>query len=353
MFLRSSRRGDAASFAAADALVARGNLLEAIDVLTDANRRRRDPRIEHRLLALRYRAFPQLLAATTAPPPGPATGEDAFPDVAGLPEVAAGQLTVARLRSAIQRRGSLVVRGLVPRARTDALVEAIDRLFAGDDALAAGRWGMTRWRRPSLTNRAQRRWHRQTGAFLVVDSPATMFDVIETYEEAGLRALVTGYLAERPALLARKWTLRRVPHDAPMGDWHQDGAFMGRDIRSLNVWLSLSHCGADAPGLEIVGRRLAHIVETGTDGAFFDWSVGPGAVQRCSEGSIVRPVFEPGDALFFDHMNLHRTVVGPGMTRDRYAIEAWFLAPSTYPAMIGHGKRTLLRRPKGQVPIVF
>jgi hypothetical protein len=64
-------------------------------------------------------------------------------------------------------------------------------------------------------------------------------------------------------------------------------------------------------------------------------------------------MFEPGDAMFFDHMNLRRTVVEPGMTRDRYAIESWFLAPSTYGTMIGSGKRTLLGRPKGHLPIVF
>jgi hypothetical protein len=30
-------------------------------------------------------------------------------------------------------------------------------------------------------------------------------------------------------------------------------------------------------------------------------------------------------------MNLHCTAIAPGMTKDRYAIEAWFFAPSCYP----------------------
>jgi len=45
----------------------------------------------------------------------------------------------------------------------------------------------------------------------------------------------------------------------------------------------------------------------------------------------VRPEFRPGDALLFDHMLLHRTAVDPDMSERRYAIEAWFTAPSAYP----------------------
>jgi hypothetical protein len=54
---------------------------------------------------------------------------------------------------------------------------------------------------------------------------------------------------------------------------------------------------------------------------------------------IVRPRFEPGDALLFDHLMLHRTASEPSMTKRRYAIETWFFAPSAYP--------------DGQVPLVI
>ena len=46
---------------------------------------------------------------------------------------------------------------------------------------------------------------------------------------------------------------------------------------------------------------------------------------------ILRPIFEAGDAILFDDMNLHRTAVAPEMTHERYAIESWFFAPSHYP----------------------
>ena len=128
---------------------------------------------------------------------------------------------------------------------------------------------------------------------------------------------------------------------------------MGGDIRSLNVWLSLSHCGDDAPGLDVVGAPARPTSSpTGTDGAWLDWTVGPGMVEQVAPGAVVRPIFEPGDALIFDHMNLHRTAVDPGMTNDRYAIEAWFLAPSTYGLMMA-GAGAEGAPPRDQLPMIY
>ena len=99
---------------------------------------------------------------------------------------------------------------------------------------------------------------------------------------------------------------------------------MGEDIRTINVWLSLSPCGRDAPGLDLVPRRFDRVVGAGTGDAVFDWSVGHATIDRLTGGRVTRPLFEPGDALLFDHLLLHRTGVHPGMTRSRYAIETWF-----------------------------
>ena len=72
----------------------------------------------------------------------------------------------------------------------------------------------------------------------------------------------------------------------------------------------------------------------------FDWAVGQGVVDQVSvETPVSRPVFEPGDVLLFDDLFLHRTAVDATMTRERYAIETWFFAPSAYP--------------DGQIPLVF
>jgi hypothetical protein len=46
----------------------------------------------------------------------------------------------------------------------------------------------------------------------------------------------------------------------------------------------------------------------------------------------VSPSFSAGDALLFDQLFVHRTGIQPGMTKPRYAIEAWHFAGSTFPS---------------------
>ena len=216
------------------------------------------------------------------------------------------------------------------------LVDDIDGAFAAYEAYTEGA-SLTETTPyfvpfdPGPPHEIHREWIRNGDGVLAIDSPRALFDIIETFDEVGLRDLITDFVGEPALVLALKTTLRRV---TPVGDpdWHQDGAFMGADIRSLDVWLALSDCGEDAASLDVVGRRLDAIVPTGTDGARFDWSVGPAKVEELAPGAVVRPVFAPGDALLFDHFMLHRTGVHDGMTRDRYAVEAWFAAPSSYPA---------------------
>jgi hypothetical protein len=126
--------------------------------------------------------------------------------------------------------------------------------------------------------------------------------------------------------------LRKV-EPSTLGAWHQDGAFMG-DVRSVNLWLSLSHCGDVAPGLDIVPRRLDHLVPTGTEGAFLKDQVSPAMAEAAAEGMpIVRPVFEPGDAVLFDELCLHQTGADPSMPSTRFAVECWFFGGSAFPGV--------------------
>jgi hypothetical protein len=260
------------------------------------------------------------------------------------PVVSAGELTPESLRSGILQHGSLHVRRVVPTARVDALVDGIDCALAAAESFSPGGsgGGTTPWFEPFTTHSSypktmnrqlgnRRKWVHESGGVWAADSPRMLFELFDTLDDVGLTQLITAYLGERPALAVDKCTLRRVGLDTST-DWHQDGAFLGDGIRTVNMWLSLSHCGRDAPGLDIVPARLDRIVETGTEGAKFGWSVGPGVVDRVSAATPVsRPVFEPGDALFFDDLFLHRTAIDPSMSRERYAIETWFFAPSVYP----------------------
>jgi hypothetical protein len=325
------------AIAQADALAADGHALDAIDVLVAANHAERDAAVESRLLHLRSQAFRELdpkLGRDAWPPTGP----DRFSGVVGLPEVPASGMTADAVRSGIVDHGALVVRGLVGRERVAQLIDGIDHAFAAHDAFVDGTpvaetapWYVPFEPKSGPKLGPVRQWVRGGGGVLTIESPRAAFDVLDTFTEIGLAEALSGYLGERPVLAAKKWTLRRVPIDSST-NWHQDGAFLGEGIRAVNVWIALTHCGEDAPGLDVLARRLDHIAPTGTEGAMFDWSVGEAVVEREAEGApIMRPIFEAGDALLFDDMFLHRTAVGPAMARERYAIESWFFAPSHYP----------------------
>jgi hypothetical protein len=336
---------DVSPLAAAERLVGTGHGLAAIQHLTEANRASSDPAIEERLVTLRHEVFATLPRQASQGAHIPVVPQA---PVAGLEPTEPSDLTVATLRRGLAQHGCVLVRSLIPAERAEALARGIDRALVAFDACSdqTGPGAAAPWYVP-FTPRAgeyrvggRRNWVRASGALWAVDSPRMLFELLEVVDETGIGSLVEAYLGERPALSANKCTLRRVPVDTNT-NWHQDGAFLGRDVRTLNLWLALSACGTDAPGLEIVPRRFDDVLATGTDGALFDWSVSPALVEQVAGGPDValRPEFSPGDALLFDHLFLHRTGVAPGMTHERWAIETWFFAPSTYP--------------DGQIPITY
>jgi hypothetical protein len=343
--------GADAALAAARRLARSNQHLDAIQLLAEANRLRRDRRVEHRLVELRREAFRRIRRPRT-PPPWPDHTDDLFPG-ALIPEVGRAQLDVETLRSSIRNHGSLLVRGLVDLDDVALLIRDIDTAFAAFDARIEGtrQADLEGWyvpfEMPGHSDEDRMR-KRSGGAVLGVESPPTLFDLIEVLNKAGIGKLAREYFGERPTTLARKVTVRRMPHGA-RGGWHQDGAFMGEGIRSLNVWLALTHCGDDSPSLDVVGRRLDTIVPTG--GGSKKYAISNEAAQRVGAGTIVRPIFEPGDALIFDHLCLHRTGTDPGMVNGRYAIETWLMAPSTYSAMTA--RVTNGHQSRDQIPLVY
>lgn len=350
MSLLRRRSASAAPLAEADRLVEDGRALEAIDLLTEANRVESHPEIEVRLVRLRNEAFPDLGepgSAFTDPEPI-AAGADPADD--GVPSITAAEVTAPIIRGAFLEYGCLIVRGLVEPGRARDLQTGIDRVFDARDAHSSGRriHSTAPWYEPfepdpryAASVAIGRGFVGKGSGVWTADSPRLLFDLLETFEAAGMRKTITEYLGERPAISVNKGTLRRAAPEVGTEWWHQDGAFLGKGIRSINIWLSLNHSGVDAPGLEVVPKRLEEIVDRGTEGADFHWSVGDAVVERVSGGVLARPVFEPGDALLFDHLFLHRTGTTPQMTKTRYATETWFFAPSAYPD------------PQEQVPLVY
>ena len=316
------------------ALAERSDLQEEIERLSASNRDERDLDNERQLLWLRHLAGMRALEeAGTADFAAPDTG--GLPTADGLPEFTRADITPGVLRAAILRDGCALVRGLIDREAARHFADGIDRAFAERERIQAGDAAPGAYYsefEPHSDAKAEfgRSWIQEGGGVLAADSPTVAFEMLELFRAADLGPLVDGYLGEAGLISAHKTTLRKAAPTVP-GAWHQDGAFMG-PVRSLNLWLALSRCGDVAPGLDLVPRRLDYLVASQTDEAVLDFQVSQAkAEEAAGDRAIIRPIFEPGDALFFDEMFLHQTASDPSMPNPRFALESWFFGSSSFP----------------------
>ena len=265
-----------------------------------------------------------------------------------VPEVHASEFEVNHLRAAMASRGCLIVRELFnsttmtdycrvidlamePAKHSDTQEEHSARMatiFSNPPPQLASRLP-----EPNLSY--ARKFHRDGGSAMCVESASVSEHLLELYKSVGIKQLVTDYLGEAPCLSALKWVLRRPTLPINRNGWHQDGAFMGEGINSLNMWIAANRCGGEsgAPGMDLLPQRLTKILGAGEGEAVFDWSVSDDAMTTSqSSHEITTPVFEAGDALIFDHFLLHRTQYGGDFIRPRYAIETWFFGSKNFPS---------------------
>lgn len=319
-------------------LAGEGRFSAALDYAQPHALRLADPALSHELTELRRQAAEEAIAQAVGRADWPPAASDPRPDLVGIPEIAVADLTAETMQGAILHHGSLIVRGAVAREEAMGIAGDIDRVFAAWDATANGTavpadsdWFLPfNLRENDHTVAHGREWTRGTGGILAADSPVLFNRLVDLYRRRGLAQAIETHLGERPVLSVGKTVLRRV-HPTNPGDFHQDGAFLGSDVRTINVWIALSDCGEDAPGLEVVDCRVPHIVDMGTDDASFEWSAGRSVASAANGGRpFARPTFKAGDAIVFDQLMLHATSHSPLMNRPRYALEAWFFAPSSY-----------------------
>jgi hypothetical protein len=289
-------------------------------------------------LQLRHEAFLRRTQRAAGPSTWPPRSDTRLAASVGVPDIAAAELTADALVAGVRNHGAVIVRGLFDPALCADLRERIDLALANFESRTGEH--DPRWHTPfsdidgtplSPTYRANGYVSFQ-GQVPVADAPGASSVILDSFADTGVTELVTEYLGEPPVLTLEKWTLRRVPPTTNTS-WHQDGAFLGEDVHTVNLWIALSDCGETASGLDVVGKRFDSIVATGTEGAYFEWDVAPTVVEaERGDSPIVSPVFEPGDAVFFDQFLLHRTGVKEGMTENRYALESWFFTPTSYPS---------------------
>ena len=286
---------------------------------------------QRRLLALRHEAGIRLLDEAPSEPRFVEPEADRLHAVAALPDLEPGRINAGTIRAAILRDGAALVRGLIAPEAAIALAEMVERAYGererSQNGGAAAPGYYEEFVHQPQFEPVSRAWVQTGGGLLMVDSPVLSFAVTEAFAAAGIPRLVSEYLGEPALLSEQKTTLRRADPEVA-GAWHQDGKFMG-PVRALNLWVSLSDCGADAPGLDLVPRRLDAYVATGAE---LDWTVSDAEARRAAgEAGVLRPIFKPGDAMFFDELFLHKTGSDPAMSKPRFAIESWFFGASKFP----------------------
>ena len=311
-------------------------LAAEIERLAAANRASPERETERRLLWLRHLSGIRMLDARATEPREPDPDPAALPPFAGrLPSVPAAAVTPGLVRAAILRDGCLLVRGLVDRDRALRMAREIDRSFAERERHDSGEVAVEGYYEefsvhPRFDPYLGRPWIKMGGGVYAADSPTVSFEMIELFRAAALPQLVSDYLGEPALISVHKSTLRKADPAVP-GAWHQDGKFMG-SVRALNVWLSLSHCGDDAPGLDIVPQRLQEFLAPASEQPGLHMIISDADARRAAgERGIQRPVFAPGDVLLFDDMFLHQTASDPAMPNPRFAIECWFFGASGFP----------------------
>lgn len=325
----------------AERLAAAGDVAGAVALVHVAIRRRPNRRLERLAVELRHRAFHSLAPSEEVPSSWPTAHDDRFASVPGVPEIESHELDSDALRAGVFGKGALVVRGLFDDSTVHSLREAVresfrayDRSDHGDRAGRRDEWlSPHRLASTPEQRRDDRRWVRKASGVLAADSPRALWRLLEATRSTGVDRVVQDFFGERPALSVLKTTLRFVrPGRVVDRGWHQDGAFLGADIRSLNMWIALTDCGRDAPTLQMLPRRLDSVLRSGGDDAAFSWSMSTSDVERLVGPDGIQWLdFRAGDAVFFDHLNLHSTAIHERMTQDRLAIEAWFFAPSVFP----------------------
>lgn len=332
-----SFRGEKPKSVDADDFKSLEAIFAEIAALSSERDKRERPETAKRILELRHWAGARLAGASRKTKPYPKPDYSGLPEPGTVPEATLDDASPEMVRGALLRNGCLLIRNVLPRETAEGLARDIERAYeirmAVNENLANGEangWYEEFSPDAPYFSTVNREWIDGGGGLLAADSPVMHTKMLAAFAEAGLSNLIAGYLGEPATVSDQKCTLRKTPPTAGRG-WHQDGSFMG-EVKALNVWMALTHCGDTAPGMDIVPKRIEEILPSGTEGTEIAIQIHEDIAQAAAgEEGVARPVFEPGDVLLFDEMFLHTTAADPEMPNTRFAIESWFFGASAFP----------------------
>ena len=169
-----------------------------------------------------------------------------------------------------------------------------------------------------------RPWIQQGGGVLAADSPRlAVRDAAAVRAQPGCRRSSPATSASAALLSVHKTTLRKAEPTVG-GAWHQDGAFMGGCHARSTCGCRSRAAATWRPGSTSSRAALDDVVIDARRDARRRADPGQEPREAAGDMPILRPVFEPGDALFFDELFLHQTASDPSMPNPRFAIESWF-----------------------------
>lgn len=328
-----------------------GDLSGEVQQLMAAARERESPELERRLVGLRRDAFARIARGGSVPRRGDPAGAAPIDPSFGLPRVMPEQLDARILGDTIAAHGVLVCPGLVPPRHVEALRDTIDRAFEARRALEARSAEPSSWYEPiPEINPFGREFNGPDGMY-ICDSPRSLFRLLEAFDEIGVLNILRERLGGAVGLMPDKCMLRRVRPQTD-AEWADVAEYIGDEDRSvsfhqdagiidtidagasvIDVWTSLSHCGRDAPGLELVPVGLQHLVTTMWPGQA-NAPIHPATADAEAERAGVRavlPELAPGDVVFIDQFTVHGTSFRRRMREVRYSVEGWFISASAYP----------------------
>src|SRR4051812_17494366 len=140
-----------------------------------------------------------------------------------------------------------------------------------------------------------------------------------------VRAVAERFMAK--GVEVHQWSYARcarAKHNVLQLPFHQDMRLLG--VPLVNVWIPLSACGVEIPGLEVVALPLADLEDTISAGENFYAGIGveigcDNVLGKFGVKALYHPAFAVGDALFFQGTTIHRTYVTPAMRRERISID--------------------------------
>lgn len=252
----------------------------------------------------------------------------------------ADKITPEQFAHAINTYSVVHIRNVVPadqvKLARQVVIETYREYQAIHDRLAAGedvRQDMQYLFADLMQSEADLRMSdlfRSYGSIVLVNTNHAAAIVCEILENMVLMPHLTAYFGVRPMLALNASSVRMadITSDKPCL-FHQDGTFLGGpSARTINTWIALDDCGTDAPGIEVIPRRVSDLLPAGKN-VDMDWEILDNEVYDRfggrSSGWI--PQFQAGDVLAFDHMNIHRTHMTRSMTRNRHALECWMYPP--------------------------